>query len=469
MRRQFAGPQDVRRGERGEGFRLAFGEFVLGSGGVVIGVLLFGAFAYFLDRAQPAWLSGTRQWLQSTFFQDGDATGQLLQSISTTVITVASITFSLMLVAIQQSASSMTAQVFGQFLRRRNNQFYFGFFVGLGAYALLASTTAHQGFNPVYGAALTVVMSVVAVLLLLALVYSSVNQMRPVVIVESIHDHLIESRFRQLTAVVARTRRECRLGSAHTWPVISDLTGFVMRINLDRIQRAIDVAPTKCEVELCVSIGSYVAYGDRLAIVRSETDQPLNGVSRAIERSIRRERQRNIDDIDAAFGLDQLETIGWTSTSGAQHNPQAARLVVGSLRDILARLAVEAEQRDDEPDTDIVYHDGFPETLMQTLESLAVITAESQQHQVATDIIDAVDSLLPRMTPAYRERSVDLLMRTLPALASHPPTLRLETAMRCLRDTLEDIGAHDTASVVDDGVSKLRHRIGTVESEYTPR
>jgi hypothetical protein len=34
---------------------------------------------------------------------------------------------------------------------------------------------------------------------------------------------------------------------------------------------------------------------------------------------------------------------------------------------------------------------------------------------------------------------------------------------------LEDIGAHDTASVVDDGVKKLRHRIGTVESEYTPR
>lgn len=50
-----------------------------------------------------------------------------------------------------------------------------------------------------------------------------------------------------------------------------------------------------------------------------------DAVASAMERSIRRDRQRNIDDVDAAYGLEQLETIGWTSTSGAQHNPQAVR------------------------------------------------------------------------------------------------------------------------------------------------
>jgi hypothetical protein len=150
----------------------------------------------------------------------------------------------------------------------------------------------------------------------------------------------------------------------------------------------------------------------------------------------------------------------------ARHNPQAARLVVGTLRDILAPLAVEEDQRHDEPDTDRVCHDGFAETLMQMLESLAVITAESQQHQVATDIIDSV---LPRLAPDYCKRSMDLLLRTLPALSSHPPTLRLETALRKLRDTLESIGSHDTAEVVDDAVRKLHNRIGAVDAEYTPR
>jgi hypothetical protein len=41
---------------------------------------------------------------------------------------------------------------------------------------------------------------------------------------------------------------------------------------------------------------------------------------------------------------------------------------------------------------------------------------------------------------------MDLLLRTLPALSSHPPTLRLETAVR-----------------------KLHNRIGAVDAEYTPR
>jgi uncharacterized membrane protein len=49
-----------------------------------------------------------------------------------------------MLVAIQQSASSLTAQVFDQFLRRRTNQFYFGFFVGLGAYSLLQTAAVYN-------------------------------------------------------------------------------------------------------------------------------------------------------------------------------------------------------------------------------------------------------------------------------------------------------------------------------------
>jgi hypothetical protein len=143
--------------------------------------------------------------------------------------------------------------------------------------------------------------------------------------------------------------------------------------------------------------------------------------------------------------------------------------VVGSLRDVLARRTAETDERKDRPDTDIVYHDELPGALMATLESLAVITADSQQHQVAADIIDAFASVLERLAQPYRERAMDLLMRTLPALSSHPPTLRLETALRDLADTLRRLDAHDTAAAVDDGLERLCGRIGTVEADYTPR
>lgn len=464
-----SGPHDVRRGERGEAFRLGFSEFLTGAGLFAGGLLLLGGLVHVLDRLRPDALAPVHRALSEHVFTSSDATATLLQSISATVITVASITFSLMLVAIQQSASSLTAQVFDQFLRRRNNQFYFGFFVGLGAYALLQAATVHPGFNPVYGATLTVALSVVAVVLLLALVYNTINQMRPVVIVEAIHDHLVEARARQLERIVARTRRQPRLDAPERARVVSDKTGFVLRIDLERIQRAIDGAPTPCEVVLDVSIGTYVAYGDPLARIRATDEHSTQGLEREVRAAIRLERQRNIDDVDAVYGIEQLETVGWTSSSGAKHNPQAARLVVAHLRDVLARLAVETSVHEDAPDTDIVYDDDFPEILMQTLESLAVVTADSQQHQVAADIILAIESMLERLAVPYRERAMDVLMRTLPALASHPPTRSLERALAKLRDTLRRMGADDLAGVVELGLDNLRSRIGTVETEYTPR
>ncbi len=73
------------------------------------------------------------------------------------------------------------------------------------------------------------------------------------------------------------------------------------------------------------------------------------------------------------------------------------------------------------------------------------------------------------MTPGCRERAIDLIMRTLPALASHPPTLVLEHALARLRDTLGRMGQDRAADLVDEGLANLRSRIGTVDATYTPR
>ncbi|MFP5347327.1 MAG: DUF2254 family protein [Actinomycetes bacterium] len=467
-------PGDVRRGEFGEAVRLSFTEFLTGALLCAAGVLVVGGAVYLLDRSTPGFLGPLHRRL-GAFFGTADAVSQLLQTIASTVITVASITFSLLLVAVQQSASSFTAQAFDQFLRRRLNQFYMGFFVGLGAYALLQASTVHEKFVPVYGSTLAVLLSVVAVGMLLLLVYTTINQMRPVVIVEAIHDHLVEARGRLLREVVGRTRRTPQLESEQCTPVFSAATGFVVRIDLDRIQKEIDRVSGECEVVLDVSIGDFIAYGDRLARINTacgDGDEAVVGrVARAVERGVHRERQRNIDSVDAAYGLQQLETVGWTSISGANHNPRAARVVVAQLRDVLARAAAED---DDVPpssgaDTAIVYRDNVPEVLLSSIESLAVITADSQQHQVAADIVDAFAGLLEVLPDVYRQRSLQVLLRTLPALASHPPTLLLESALTALVDALECAGEPDAADVVRRGLENLRKRIGAVDVEYTPR
>src|SRR6185312_12168648 len=112
----------------------------------------------------------------------------------------------LLLVVVQQSAASMTTQVFDQFLRSRNNQLIFGFFVGLALFSLIILSTVSSPFNPVTGATLALFLTFIALFLLIILVYTTINEMRPPVIIESIHKHILNARERQ-ARLINRTRR----------------------------------------------------------------------------------------------------------------------------------------------------------------------------------------------------------------------------------------------------------------------
>ena len=117
--------------------------------------------------------------LKTRVFADPKATSELLGTIAGGIITVTSIIISLLLVALQQSAASLTHQVLDQFLRRRVNQIYFGFFIGLSLFALLTLATVTESFNPVFGASLAFLLTMIALYILLLLLYTTINQMRP--------------------------------------------------------------------------------------------------------------------------------------------------------------------------------------------------------------------------------------------------------------------------------------------------
>lgn len=92
--------------------RLAFVEFLTIPTCIIIGFLLLAAGLSALDRSEIAWLEPIRDTLKLHIFADANATSGLLGTISDGIITVTSITISLLLLALQQSASSFTSQVF---------------------------------------------------------------------------------------------------------------------------------------------------------------------------------------------------------------------------------------------------------------------------------------------------------------------------------------------------------------------
>lgn len=139
----------------------------------LVGFLLLAGGTFVLDQSSTAWVVPIRTLLQTYAFADATATGDLLGTIA--LIRITSITVSLLLVALQQSASAMTHQMYDQFLRNRRNQVYFGFFVGLSVYALI--TLASVGsLNPVFGGTVALMSTIMALCLLLVLFYTTVNQ-----------------------------------------------------------------------------------------------------------------------------------------------------------------------------------------------------------------------------------------------------------------------------------------------------
>ena len=133
-----------------ETVRRAFVEFLGLPSLLIVGFLLLAAGTSALDSARIGWLEPVRTTIRVVLFRAAEATSSLLSTIAGSIITVSSITFSLLLLAVQQAAGALTPVVYDQFLRRRLNQLYFGFFVGLAVYMLLILATVNRPYNPVF-------------------------------------------------------------------------------------------------------------------------------------------------------------------------------------------------------------------------------------------------------------------------------------------------------------------------------
>jgi uncharacterized membrane protein len=432
-----------------EPLKRAFREFLALPAAIIAAFVLLAWVTNALDRTLTGGSSVVRAFLSRHIFSDASATSGLLDSIAGGIISVTSITITLLLLVVQQTASTLGAEVFDQFLRRRQNQAYFGFFIGLALFALVTLATVNDPFNPVFGGAVTLLGTCVGLFLLLVLFHTTINQMRPVTIVNAIHDRTLEARRRQLS-LVARTRRSPRLAAPATAPVVLEATGFVTAIHLGQLEAALAEATGTAEVVLDVSIGTFVAFRDQIATVRAESRQQADALGKVVADAISVARQRDLDS-DPAYGIEQLASIAWTSMSSAKQNPAPGQLTIYQLRDLLARWSV-AAAAPTEPEPEplpVVYHDNTLERLFDAVESLVVVASQSLQHQNLSAILGAVAVLFNRLPPAYRPRAEALVRRTLSTLDEHVLTAELEQSLagldRSLREANRDAAAEAVA------------------------
>jgi uncharacterized membrane protein len=433
---------------------------------VVIGVFLAVAIVTsVLDAARLPWLRAARSFLESHFFSDGQATSDLLGAVATGLITLTSITISLLLIAVQQAAAAMSTQIFDQFMRRRINQFYFGFFVGLSLYALFILSTVTDGHNPVFGATVALLLTFVALYLLILLLYTTLDQMRPAAIIETIHDHVVSARELQHEDL-ERTKRTSSFAGPVLRKVRASGHGYIVAVDRPALEAALNEATAPAEITVCGPIGAFIARHDELAVIAAEREEDADRLEPAVAAAIHLERQRDIGH-DAAYGIEQLETIAWTSISTSKQNPAPGLLVVHSLRDVLSRWAHEHRGMAEAAEARVVIPDDVMDRLMNAFESLAVVASESMQHQIFAEVLLAFASVYDRLPPRLRDAVDDRTLRVLSGLGDFVLTSELDAALATFAATLERAGRPAAALAVSTARSGLRRSRGQLNSRAT--
>jgi uncharacterized membrane protein len=447
--------------------RHAFATFLAVPTLVVGAFILLAIGTYALDQASGGWLNPLEHALRRHIFTDSEATTQVLSTVAGGMITITSITFSLLLVALQQSAGSMTHAVFDQFLRRSLNQFYAGWFIGITLFTLVTLATVRPEFNPIFGATLVLLFAVSALYVLLLMIYSAIEQMRPSAILESIHDHTLRARERQLT-LLRRTRRTPQgLGSVRR-TVRAPVDGFITAIDLGVLETALREEP-QAEITFHLPIGSYAAFGDQVAEVTASPAGDPDALAAAVERAVAIQRERDLER-DPSFGLEQIETIAWTTISTSKQDPNPGLEAVRNLRDLLARWAVADPEQTGESEPEplaIVYPDDVIERLMGTIESLTIVTSESMQHHVYADILRGLATTMDRLPPDLAQRTEDLVLRSLAGLGDQVLSAELEGALDDIAAAFADAGLTEGAIAVRAACAQLAASVGQLNSRAT--
>lgn len=381
------------------------------------------------------WLDGART--AAGHIVGKQAATAALQAIASGLVTVTSITFSVLLLAVQQTASNLSPVVFDQFIRRRSNQVFLGFFVGLALFSYVVMTAVKDKTPPILGATLATVLTVVALIILLVLVFSTVGQMRPTSVIRAIHDRALTAREEE-AALLRATRREST--SQHEVAAVyrAQVTGYLTHVDLRLLAAAIEEAQNAEDaedVEIClaVTLGDHVSYGDTLATVLDGNLERAESVARRMAKALSVSPQRDLAH-DPTTGIDELSNIAWTSGSTSKQNPEVARQALYALEDLAARWfagdATRGPTESSEPPVAVVYQDTDRDRLLDVLHSMLVVAHESHQTLFAAAVVGVYTGLAHRVDAATRDRLCNDLMGAGALLDAIPASPALDRARK---------------------------------------
>lgn len=304
-----------------------------------------------INLPDPIVFSGTRDTARAS-----------LQIIATVAVSVAGISFSVIVVALVLASQQLSPRVLRSFQRQPLNQAVLGCFLGTAAYSLFALTGLEDSRDGVPELTVTLAMLLAALSLGLFVVFlhHAVRSLNASAVIkriaedghQAVHapypegagaapgdEHAALATAREL---VARSRRR---------DVRAPRAGYLASVDAAAVLHAADECDGFVE-QRCV-IGEFALTDALLAVVWC-SEQRLDELSARVERSFVLNEERLVDD-DVAFPIRQLADVALKGLSPGINDPTTAENAMDSLTDTLVRLA-----RQEPPSTLRVAESGTP-------------------------------------------------------------------------------------------------------------
>ncbi|HEU4604415.1 MAG TPA: DUF2254 domain-containing protein, partial [Steroidobacteraceae bacterium] len=314
----------------------------------VPGVIVFGAVAVaiLLVDASTHVDTTTLAAYPRIFGATPESSSKMLSTIAGAIITVAGVTFSVLVVAVAQASSQYTPRVLRNFMRDRLSQVTLGALVGVFIYCLVVLRTirAEQGqtFLPALAVLGALVFAVLAVALLVYFIHHIASTLEVGSIVANIAGETIAAIDRQYADDDADENNTASVhwlaaldqGGMRWWTVQSWSTGYIQYIELESLCAL--AHEVHCVVRLHYGAGDFIVAGGPMLQVLA-ADPPH-------EKFIRELRSRFVIDSyrtvyqDVGFGIRQMVDIANKALSPGINDPTTAITCIEYLSAIFVRL-----------------------------------------------------------------------------------------------------------------------------------
>lgn len=271
----------------------------------------------------------------------------MLSSIASSMITVASVTFSITIVALSQASSQYSSRILRNFMRDRGNQAVLGVFLGVFSYCLLVLRVIRGGDEGQFVPSLSVFVALILVLVAISFLIFFIHHVASLlqasnVIAAAAHetiqtiDRLFPKSFRDNESKEEPgPESDNRLEQERQIVIPAPKTGYIQTHDNETFFRL--ACSSQSVFRMHAAIGEFVAFDDPLVSVYSSL--PLNEkLVKDIQATYSISSARTIEQ-DAGFGIRQIVDIALKALSPGVNDTTTAITCIDYLTAINRRLA----------------------------------------------------------------------------------------------------------------------------------